>query len=214
MGSLRFTFSLPPTPPHGPKPSSAFRLASGLAAAIGARIGLAVGVSLESAAGPAEPRQRPWIHASPIWASLSLADTSTETSLEPSTGASFLTALEGGQRLTGIGLRQASILGLKSINVYAFGVYADDNDIKRLSWKYGNFSISDLKKNEEFITDVLDQDIRLTVRLQIVYNKLSIGSVRNAFAKTVGSRIQKFSGSENKELLQREKYSVESNADE
>lgn len=83
------------------------------------------------------------------------------------------------------------------------GVYADDSDVKRLKQKYCDVAATELKENKEFIEDVLDQDLRLTVRLQIVYSRLSIGSVRNAFAKTVGSRLQKFSGSENKELLQR-----------
>ncbi|CAL9134239.1 unnamed protein product, partial [Musa textilis] len=148
-------------------------------------------------------RRKPWSRASPIWASLSLADGPTGTLVEPRTGAAFPTVLDGGQRLTGIGLRKTSVLGLKNIDVYAFGVYADDSDMKGLREKYGTFSFSELKENKEFISDVLDQDLRMTVRLQIVYNRLSIASVRNAFAKTVGSRIQKFSGSDNRELLQR-----------
>lgn len=80
--------------------------------------------------------------------------------------------------------------------------------MKELREKYGTFSVSELKENKEFISDVLDQDLRMTVRLQIVYNRLSIGSVRNAFAKTVGSRMQKFSGSDNRELLQRYSFSA------
>ncbi|URE32281.1 Chalcone-flavanone isomerase [Musa troglodytarum] len=202
MGSLRFPFSLPrpPKPPRGSTGATSFRLA---AAAVGAGIGFAVGFSLESAADTSGSRRKPWSRASPIWASLSLADGPTGTLVEPRTGAAFPTVLDGGQRLTGIGLRKTSVLGLKNIDVYAFGVYADDSDMKGLREKYGTFSFSELKENKEFISDVLDQDLRMTVRLQIVYNRLSIASVRNAFAKTVGSRIQKFSGSDNRELLQR-----------
>ncbi|KAG6532393.1 fatty-acid-binding protein 1-like [Zingiber officinale] len=202
MGSLRFPFSLPqlPNPSRWPKPSS-FLIAA--AATAGAGIGFAVNVSRRSAADPSEPYRHPFARPSPIWASVSLADAPpADTSVEPSTGASFPTSLDGGRRLTGIGLRKTIVLGIKSINVYAFGVYADDSDIKRLSQKYGNVAATELKENKEFIEDVLDQDLRLTVRLQIVYSRLSIGSVRNAFEKSVGSRLQKFSGSENKELLQ------------
>lgn len=91
---------------------------------------------------------------------------------------------------------------MTNINIYAFGVYADESDIKKLRAKYGTPSVSELKGNKEFIADVLDQDSRITVRLQIVYGRLSIGSVRSAFEKSVGDRIKKFSGSNNKELLQ------------
>lgn len=120
MGSLRFPFSLPqlPNPSRWPKPSS-FLLA---AAAVGAGIGFAVNVSRRSAADPSEPYRRPFVRPSPIWASVSLADAPpADTSVEPSTGASFPASLDGGRRLTGIGLRKTSVLGIKSINVYAFG---------------------------------------------------------------------------------------------
>lgn len=83
------------------------------------------------------------------------------------------------------------------------GVYADYNDIKNLlGEKYGNLSVSELKDNE-YSDDLLEADICMTVRLQIVYGRLSIGSVRSAFEESVGSRLQKFGGSDNKELLQR-----------
>ncbi|MBA0763927.1 hypothetical protein Goshw_025140 [Gossypium schwendimanii] len=49
----------------------------------------------------------------------------------------------------------------------------------------------------------MEADISMTVRLQIVYSKLSIKSIRSAYEESVGSRLQKFSGSDNKELLQR-----------
>ena len=83
------------------------------------------------------------------------------------------------------------------------GVYADDNDIKNLlGEKYGKLSISELK-DMEYSDDLLEADICMTVRLQIVYGRLSIGSVRSAFEESVGSRLQKFGGSDNKELLKR-----------
>jgi hypothetical protein len=84
------------------------------------------------------------------------------------------------------------------------GVYADDEEIKRyLSEKYGKFSSSELKGSKEFTEDLLENDIHMTVRLQIVYGKLSIRSVRSAFEESVGKRLQKYGGSDNKELLQR-----------
>jgi hypothetical protein len=84
------------------------------------------------------------------------------------------------------------------------GVYADGNDLKQqLKEKYNKFSASELKANAELINDTLERDIQMTVRLQIVYGRLSIGSVRSAFEKSVGSRLQKFGGKDTKELLQR-----------
>lgn len=75
--------------------------------------------------------------------------------------------------------------------------------MQKLCEKYGSLSTSELKENQEFFADVLDQDLRMTVRLQIVYGRLSIRSVRSAFEESVGSRLQKFSGSKNEELLKR-----------
>lgn len=124
--------------------------------------------------------------------------------MDSKTGASFPPVIKDSQTLLGIGLRRKSIFGLKNIDVYAFGVYADEDDVqKKLSEKYGKLSASELKGNKDFIEDVLASDINLTVRLQIVYSKLSIRSVRSAFEDSVGSRLQKFGGPNNKELLQR-----------
>ena len=58
-------------------------------------------------------------------------------------------------------------------------------------------------ENKEFNDDLLESDISMTVRLQIVYSKLSIRSVRSAFEESVGRRLQKFGGSNKGELLQR-----------
>lgn len=124
--------------------------------------------------------------------------------VESKTGASFPQVVNGSQTLLGIGLRRKNILGLKKIDVYAFGVYADEDDVQRnLKEKYGKLSISDLKENKDFYEDLLASDVNLTVRLQIVYSRLSIRSVRNAFEDSVGSRLQKFGGPNNNELLQR-----------
>lgn len=141
--------------------------------------------------------------SSTIWGSLSLVDDSTPA-VESKAGVSFPSILSNSRRLLGIGLRRKSVFGLKTIDVYAFGVYADDGDIKKMMGeKYGKLSPSELEENERFGEDIMECDIPMTVRLQILYSRLSIGSVRSAFEESVGSRLQKFGGAGNKELLQR-----------
>ncbi|CAN1131926.1 Fatty-acid-binding protein 1 [Linum perenne] len=132
------------------------------------------------------------------WGSLSLVDGSASSVVESKTGESFPSVVSGNRRLLGIGLRRKSLLGLKNIDVYAFGVYADNDEVQKcLGKKQATLSASELKQ------ELLEADVCLTVRLQIVYGKLSIRSVRNAFEDSVGSRLQKFGGPDNKEVLQR-----------
>ncbi|TKY62443.1 Fatty-acid-binding protein 1 [Spatholobus suberectus] len=199
MASLRFPFSFSqPQLPRFPRPFTAFAAVAGASAAV-----VAVSSSdrpfLRNALSSFFSSHPSW----PLWGSLSLADSGV-TVVESKTGASFPSVIGTSQKLCGIGLRKKSILGLKNIHVYAFGVYADDDDIKRyLSEKYGKLSASQLQGNREFTEDLMENDISMTVRLQIVYSRLSIRSVRSAFEESVGSRLQKFGGSDNKELLQR-----------
>ncbi|KAK1679687.1 hypothetical protein QYE76_040535 [Lolium multiflorum] len=198
MVSLRFptaTFAHlpPPPPPHRAAIAAAIAAAAAAAAA-------AASFTL-TAKSAGRPLPHP-AHSAPLWASLSLADGATPGNVEPRTGAAFPAEAAGGRRLLGVGLRKTTVLGLKSIDVYAFGVYADDSDLKQLRDKYQKLPVSELKENAELISDALERDIRMTVRLQIVYGRLSIGSVRSAFEKSVGSRLQKFGGSDTKELLQ------------
>ncbi|CAN0830498.1 Fatty-acid-binding protein 1 [Linum grandiflorum] len=132
------------------------------------------------------------------WGSLSLVDASASSVVESKTGESFPSVISGNRQLLGIGLRRKSLLGLKNIDVYAFGVYADKDEVQKcLDKRQATLSASELKQ------ELLEADVCLTVRLQIVYGKLSIRSVRNAFEDSVGSRLQKFGGPENKEVLQR-----------
>ncbi|XP_030486816.2 fatty-acid-binding protein 1 [Cannabis sativa] len=139
----------------------------------------------------------------PLWGSLSLAN-SADPVVHSRTGVSFPSILADSRKLLGIGLRRKSVLGLKNIDVYAFGVYADNNEVKKmLGEKYKKLSSSEIKESKEFTDDLIENDISMTVRLQIMYSKLSIRSVRNAFEESVGSRLQKFGGPDNKELLQR-----------
>lgn len=141
--------------------------------------------------------------SSPFWASVSLSESPSSSSvIESKTGASFPSIINNSQKLLGIGLRRKSVFGLKNIDVYAFGVYADEIDVRKcLDEKYGKLSAS--MRNEDLSKDLLEADVSMTVRLQIVYGRLSIRSVRSAFEESVGSRLQKFGGSDNKELLKR-----------
>ncbi|KAF0905930.1 hypothetical protein E2562_008954 [Oryza meyeriana var. granulata] len=200
MVSLRFptaTFPRLPTPPPPNRPA----FAAALAAAAAALAAAAASLTLTAKSAGRPPLHHP-APSAPLWASLSLADGATPGSVEPRTGAVFPAETAGGRRLLGVGLRRTTILGLKSIDVYAFGVYADDHDLKQLREKYQKLPVSELE-NAELINDALERDIRMTVRLQIVYGRLSIRSVRSAFEKSVGSRLQKFGGSDTTELLQR-----------
>ncbi|PHT46972.1 Fatty-acid-binding protein 1 [Capsicum baccatum] len=142
-------------------------------------------------------------HASPLWGCVSLAGNSAPVT-EARTGMSFPSILKDTQRLLGIGLRKKAVFGLKNIDVYAYGVYADDADVKKcLAEKHAEHSVSELQQKEELRNHLMENDIRTTVRLQIVYGRLSIKSVRSAFEESVGSRLRKIGGYDNKELLQR-----------
>ncbi|KAK3193778.1 hypothetical protein Dsin_025088 [Dipteronia sinensis] len=209
MVSLRFPFlfSQPSNHPHShPTTHGPFR-----------PVAIAVAVATATVAGVStyQNRKHPFVenaldflfsnHSSThLWGSLSLADNSSDTVVESKTSVSFPSVLGNSRKLLGIGLRRKSILGLKNIDVYAFGVYADNGDLKKLlSEKYGKLSLSELRENKEFNDDLMEADICMTVRLQIIYSKLSIRSVRSAFEESVGTRLQKFGGSDNKELLHR-----------
>ncbi|KAF5189891.1 fatty-acid-binding protein [Thalictrum thalictroides] len=220
MVSLRFPFlfSQPTKLPHNPSNGSSSRWFSTIAMAgsIAAIAGVGIGMGVVSISHKNTNKKDPFLQKTldfflsrhntslPLWGSLSLADTSSENVVETKTGTSFPTILNDTQKLLGIGLRKKSVFGLKNIDVYAFGVYADDSDLKKvLGEKYGRFSVSELKENKEFHEDIMDKDVSMTVRLQIVYGRLSIRSVRSSFEESLGSRLQKLGGTDGKEVLQR-----------
>ncbi|XP_020580053.1 fatty-acid-binding protein 1 [Phalaenopsis equestris] len=212
MVSLRLSFSFPQRPgrrssnfPNSSSfPFSPAIVATTAAALAGATAGIkvALAISPNSNAIGDPPYHNPWNSDAPLWASLSLAE-SPATVVEPKTGVIFPSVVDGARRLLGIGLRKKNVFGLKNIDVYAFGVYAEVDDVKKLRKKYGVLSDSEFRGSKEFFSDVLDQDIRMTVKLQIVYGRLTIGSVRSAFEESVGNRLKKFSSSGNKDLLNR-----------
>ncbi|PON55262.1 Chalcone isomerase [Parasponia andersonii] len=217
MVSLRFPFSFSQparqtqTPSATSRPynaAAALTVASAAAAAAGAAVA-GVAVFSKGSTNPKHPFLEEALNfffanrTAPLLGSLSLAG-SSDPIVDSRTGISFPSVLADSRRLLGIGLRRKTILGLKNIDVYAFGVYADKNDVKKfLGEKYQKLSTSEIKENREFTDDLLENDISMTVRLQIIYSKLSIRSVRSAFEESVGSRLQKFGGSDNGELLQR-----------
>ncbi|KAK4801037.1 hypothetical protein SAY86_021524 [Trapa natans] len=207
MVSLRFPFSFS-QPPVPKKPSSISRPSSSSSLSLFTTVACATAAAilqsphrhslLQDALSFLIPAQS--FHP---WGSLSLADSSPPV-VESNTGFPFHSVLDGSRKLLGVGLRRKTLFGLKNIDVYAFGVYADENDVKKeLKKKYGKFSTNELKESKEIQQDLMEKDIRVTVRLQIVYGRLSIRSVRSAFEESVGGRLQKFGQGNNKELLQR-----------
>ncbi|CAA0830457.1 Fatty-acid-binding protein 1 [Striga hermonthica] len=213
MVSFRFPFSFSPTPaPPVPGAANASsrrisRAAVSIAAAISVA-GASIAVVSQNPNGQFLQNTLNFFVSRgtgnpPTWGSLSIAGDSSPVT-ESRTGVSFPAVLKDSQRLLGVGLRRKAVLGLKNIDVYAFGVYADDADVKScLSEKYGDFSASELKGKENLKDDLMECDASMTIRLQIVYGRLSIRSVRSAFEESVGMRLQKFGGSDNKDLLQR-----------
>lgn len=81
------------------------------------------------------------------------------------------------------------------------GIYADDCDVKKLlKEKYGKSSVEESNTLSE---DLMENDVCMTIRLHIIYGKLSTRLMRSAFEENVGGRLKKFSSQDNKELLQR-----------
>ncbi|KAK9732945.1 hypothetical protein RND81_04G033300 [Saponaria officinalis] len=206
MVSLRFPFSWFPPPAKTPN----FPPNSGRTTFAAATAATGISMTVESIKQKNPCAENPVVDfilskfaSSPVvWASLSLSSQSSVA--EPKTGMVFPSVIKDCQTLLGIGLRRKCVFGLKNVDVYAFGVYADEDDVqKKLKGKYEKHSANDLKGNKDFSQVLLESDVNITVRLQIVYSKLSIRSVRSAFEESVGSRLQKFGGSDDKELLQR-----------
>jgi hypothetical protein len=201
MVSFRFPFSFS-QPPRATTSFSGFSIS---AVAVSVTVGAAAaGAAIAASRNPSHPILE-WAfssHRSSLspWGSITLAD---ESVVEPKTGFSFPASIGDSRRLLGVGLRKKSLLGLKNIDVYAFGVYADCDDVKKLVGdKYANLPASEIRGNKSFMDDLMEADIKMTIRLQIVYGKLNIRSVRNAFQESVGNRLKKFGGSDNDELLQ------------
>lgn len=131
MVSLRFPFSFPqpPKPPRHSFRRSSYAAAAAISAAAGAAAVAGFAAATRNSTSPQPPLLETALnllfpnHSSPPWASLSVADNSAASSVVDSkTGLSFPSVIGDSQQLLGIGLRRKAILGLKNINVYAFGI--------------------------------------------------------------------------------------------
>ncbi|KAL5565433.1 hypothetical protein UlMin_028597 [Ulmus minor] len=157
-----FSFSQLPKPPHTPSSSNSLAISS------------------KDPTNPKSPFFQNALnffsnsHSLPLWGSLSLSY-SSNTIVDLKTGVSFPSIL-------------ADYLELMQGRRAFLGVYADNNDRK----KYEKVSIADIIEKKELVDDLVESDISMTVRLQIIYRKLSIRSVRSVFEELVGSRLQKF----------------------
>jgi hypothetical protein len=78
----------------------------------------ALGLSLAASSLTDSARQGDISHIG--WASLSLGN-AIFSPVEPKTGEVFPEEVDGRRRLLGVGVRRTNVLGLKSIDVYAFG---------------------------------------------------------------------------------------------
>nr|GEY25938.1 fatty-acid-binding protein 1 [Tanacetum cinerariifolium] len=198
MVSFRFPFSIPPLP------TGIIISPARIACSVALTAGISAGISVSQNSTSVQNTLNSFVYKKPCFGSLSLSEGGVDVAVkEEKSGVVFPGVVEGNKGLLGVGLRRKVLFGLKNIDVYAFGVYADDSDIKNfLNEKYATLSATELK-NADITQDLMESDVSVTIRLQIVYGKLSIRSVRNAFEDSVGTRLKKFGGSDNKELLQK-----------
>ncbi|CDP02053.1 unnamed protein product [Coffea canephora] len=117
--------------------------------------------------------------------------------VEPKTGVSFPAKLNDGKQLEAVGLRKKSMLGL-GIKIYAFGIYADNHQLKALVRdKIGK---APAKPTKEMYHMVIDSDVGTTVRLVIVFSSLTMSMVRKNFDEGLGAAIKKLTGGKKEEL--------------
>jgi hypothetical protein len=85
------------------------------------------------------------------------------------------------QVLAGVGVRSKAIIKLKSINIYAFGVYVQpDHLVAQLGEKYNGIPPEVLRDQPEFFNDLLRHEVDMTVRLVVHYKGLNMGMVRRS----------------------------------
>eukprot|EP00897_Mesotaenium_endlicherianum_P005744 jgi/Mesen1/5198/ME000258S04288 len=127
--------------------------------------------------------------------------TMTAFTREPITGLEFPTEIDG-KALSGLGIRNKVLFGLKNIRVYAYGVYANAPNLHaKLAPKYANIPPGALAENKFFYDDVIGEDTELAVRLVIYYKGLKIGQVRSAFEDSIGQKLKHFAKGEPNEAL-------------
>ncbi|KAI3994972.1 hypothetical protein MKX01_019786 [Papaver californicum] len=127
----------------------------------------------------------------------------TDHAFEPKTGIKFPAVLdkflaEGNkfsltsELLVGTGCRSMKILRIKSLDVYAFGLYVHPDSVcEKLGPKYASVSPSELNNQPEFFEDLLREDINMTVRLVVNCNGLKVNTVRDIFERSLRTRLLK-----------------------
>lgn len=125
---------------------------------------------------------------------------------EPRTGIKFPTALVSdgcgssntspiSQVLVGIGSRSKTIAKVKSLKIYAFGLYVHPDSLcKKLGERYSTLPLEELKNHPNLFEDLLRHDLQMTVRLVVHYKGLKLGMVRNAFEGSLRRRLRKIKG--------------------
>ncbi|KAI3997482.1 hypothetical protein MKX01_008089 [Papaver californicum] len=127
----------------------------------------------------------------------------TDHAFEPKTGIKFPAVLDNflaeqnkfsltSELLVGTGCRSMKILRIKSLDVYAFGLYVHPNSVcEKLGPKYASVSPSELNNQPEFFEDLLREDINMTFRLVVNCNGLKVNTVRDIFERSLRTRLLK-----------------------
>ncbi|KAJ6354469.1 hypothetical protein OIU77_005139 [Salix suchowensis] len=125
----------------------------------------------------------------------------TRHAMEPKTGIEFPMFLDNilsgqeGSRLTsevlvGTGSKTMTIIKIKSLRIYAFGLYVHPSSVcEKLGPKYASIPIGELNKHRDFYEDLLREDIAMTVRLVINCKGIKISTVKDAFEKSLRNRF-------------------------
>ncbi|CAM6088960.1 unnamed protein product [Calypogeia fissa] len=131
--------------------------------------------------------------------------------VEPRTGVRFPMQLEAAandeessnQVLAGVGARAKTLIKLKSIMIYAFGLYVQPDQLReKIGGKYAGVPPEELKHRPEFYDDLLSHGVDMTIRLVVHYKGLKMGMVRSAFETSLTARLKKIKGYENDNGLQ------------
>lgn len=129
---------------------------------------------------------------------------------EPKTGIDFPSLLScknqisssSCQVLAGIGIKTLNIVRIKTVKIYAFGLYIKPDGLcAQLPENCGSFSAEELKNNVGFYENLLRSDLEMTVRLVVHYKGLRAGMVRSAFDSSLRNRLKKINGEEDDEGL-------------
>ncbi|GJU83818.1 retrovirus-related pol polyprotein from transposon TNT 1-94 [Tanacetum coccineum] len=124
------------------------------------------------------------------------------SAVEPRTGIEFPTILDnifgGGNSsfntevLVGTGSKTMKIIKIKSLKLYAFGFYVHPYDVcNKLGSKYASLPDDEVKTHDNFFSDLLREDISMTLRLVVSCNGIKISTVRDAFEKSLQARLIK-----------------------